>query len=204
MNIFFNNEVANESEKDELKEFVDLSSEEVKNIIGSYLSPETSSDLRLSYENKELSVFMNGDFYYSLDKIKENVFKPRNHDLTFKFENSNIYVLENGETTLFLPYLTSDVNIDKYIGKYFCEELNTTFEVTISSNKKLFLQNLDKHKTANDVEYNSTIKDFFIYYDDYVGCLTIQFLRKKTNQIKSFVYRDYDGDKREDFEFKKL
>lgn len=75
---------------------------------------------------------------------------------------------------------------------------------------KIVVKNKNPHFCSLDLIYTPTIPDYFESYDPHPFAMFIAFRRiksveeTKAGKIVSFVYRDYDGDKREEFEFKKL
>jgi hypothetical protein len=54
-----------------------------------------------------------------------------------------------------------------------------------------------------DLAYDPTIEDSFVAYDPHPVVSQITFLREQ-GRVTAFVYRDYDGDRREDLAFVKV
>jgi hypothetical protein len=104
--------------------------------------------------------------------------------------------------TLLEPFLGHGLRADElteYVGAYTCRELGTTFTVDVVQGG-LRLRNRNRHFCSMDLVYQPTIQDSFVAYDPHPVVSQITFLREN-GQIRAFVYRDYDGDKREDLPF---
>ena len=89
--------------------------------------------------------------------------------------------------------------LTEYEGVYVCEPLDTAFRVKAMANG-IRLTNEDARRPSMDLDYVPTIRDFFWSHDPHPGLSQLQFLRD-ADHIRAFVYRDYDGDQREDFVF---
>ncbi len=78
------------------------------------------------------------------------------------------------------------------------------------TNGELLIHNENSHYCSLDLIYSPTISDYFVSYDPHPIAMFITFVREKSkdvsisHKITGFIYRDYDGDKREGFVFKKL
>ena len=90
----------------------------------------------------------------------------------------------------------------EYVGAYHCTELRTTFLVALVENG-IRLRNENRHFCSMDLVYEPTIRDSFVAYDPHPFASQITFLREK-GRVRAFVYRDYDGDRREDLEFSRV
>ena len=105
----------------------------------------------------------------------------------------------------FVPFLQNPPCTDElaeYIGEYWSRELGITFIVDLDG-QRLVVRNKAKHFCSMDLLYTPTIKDNFIAYDPHTKSSQITFLRKEES-IEAFVFRDYDGDGREDMRFVKM
>ncbi len=86
-----------------------------------------------------------------------------------------------------------------YAGTYTCEKLRTTFDVE-ATEAGIRLANRDAMRPSMNLEYEPTIPDFFRSEDPYPELSQLQFLRE-AGSVYAFIYRDPDGDRREDFCF---
>ena len=87
----------------------------------------------------------------------------------------------------------------EYEGTYVSEALDTSFDVEATATG-IRLTNQDRQRPSMDLDYLPTIGDFFWSHDPHPGLSQLQFLFED-NLITAFVYRDYDGDRREDVRF---
>jgi hypothetical protein len=111
----------------------------------------------------------------------------------------------NGRPFALQPFLKDPLGageLDEYAGAYRCHELWTTVLVDIVEGK-VRLRNENRHFCSMDLVYGPTIRDNFVAYDPHPVVSQITFLREG-NRVRAFVYRDYDGDRREDLAFVKL
>ena len=106
---------------------------------------------------------------------------------------------QNPETALEKP-LCADALVE-YLGTYRSDELGATFIVD-DGGQGLVVRNSDKHFCSMDLFYEPTTQDNFIAYDPNPTSSQITFLREN-GRIEAFVFRDYDGDGREDIRFEK-
>lgn len=93
-------------------------------------------------------------------------------------------------------------DLDEYVGAYTCHELRTTFLVDVVG-PRLRLRNENRHFCSMDLLYDPTIADSFVAYDPHPVVSQITFLREG-DRVRAFVYRDTDGDRREDLVFLKM
>lgn len=90
----------------------------------------------------------------------------------------------------------------EYAGAYRCVELDTTFDVA-ATKVGIRVTNRDARRPSMDLDYEPTIRDFFRSLDPYPGLSQLQFLRDQ-GEIVAFIYRDPDGDRREDLRFVRI
>lgn len=86
-------------------------------------------------------------------------------------------------------------------GAYHCAELQTTFDIA-ATKTGIRLTNRDSRRPSMDLDYEPTRADFYWSHDPYPVLSQLQFLRHN-DRIVAFVYRDPDGDRREDFRFER-
>ena len=168
----------------------------------SYQDPETGSVRVISHKNGTISVEENNRFHFEIVSVGEDTFKGHNIVITFERENSaivRIRVEYPDKECVFLPFLENAPELEEYKGEYYSDELKMTYRV-YTDNKKLCMQNENKHRCALDLCYECTIKDYFIAYDPCVDFLIIKFLRDGS-AIRAFVFMDVDGDNRDKVEF---
>lgn len=102
----------------------------------------------------------------------------------------------------YIPFSAHATRADalaEYAGTYTCELLDSTFLVE-ATDDGIRLTNVNTQHPSMNLDYTPTIRDFFWSYDPHPGISQLQFLRD-VDHIHAFVYRDYDGDHREDFVF---
>jgi len=157
-------------------------------------------------------VVENREGEFELSPIEDNRFKGDEGAVECVFVSHEaggytIQVLKEEKEYLFNPFLgeLNTKELEEYQGEYYCHQLDTTFIVSMDEKKqnKLYIKNKDRHRNGIDFHYSPSIKDHFINFNDYTGNLMITFKRDKSKIISAFVYRDYDGDRREDLVFKK-
>ncbi len=90
----------------------------------------------------------------------------------------------------------------EYEGAYCCSEVATTYDVE-ATEMGIHLRNRDRRRPSMDLDYAPTIRDFFRSLDPYPELSQLQFLREE-GAVCAFVYRDPDGDRREDFRFVRM
>lgn len=88
-----------------------------------------------------------------------------------------------------------------YEGTYTCEALNAVFVVS-AAERGVRLTNVEPRRPSMNLFYSPTIRDFFWSQDPHPELSQIQFLRGE-GHVSAFIYRDYDGDRRESFQFVK-
>lgn len=139
----------------------------------------------------------------------EDTFEGHNTAITFERENSaivRIRVEYPDKECLFLPSLENAPELEEYKGEYYSNGLKTTYRVYID-NKKLCMQNENRHRCALDLCYECTTKDYFIAYPPVLIFSLLNFLNftlfydNKLSAIRAFVFMDVDGDNRDKAEF---
>ena len=135
----------------------------------------SNSDNRLS-----INQLWNNANYYILPVTKELFYYPLDTTVTFEFKNfknnmaQNLEILQNGNSTL-----AKKINVDlkEYTGKFYNDELQTTYSFIVKGNVLSFLANKEK-VTLNplDVDY------FFCNWGE------IKFTRDLNNYINGFTY----------------
>ncbi len=107
---------------------------------------------------------------------------------------------ESRGTSTFQPFAEGRAGgFGAYEGLYRCAALDTAFDVK-ATETGIRLTNPDRRRPSMDLDYAPTIPDFFWTHDPYPELSQIQFLRAD-ERVMAFIYRDPDGDRREDFRF---
>jgi hypothetical protein len=112
---------------------------------------------------------------------------------------------QTGVSFTLAPFLNRPLRadeLDEYVGAYRCHELQTTVLVDVVGSR-LRLRNKQRHFCSMDLVYDPTIRDSFVAYDPHPAVSLITFLREN-GRVLAFVYRDPDGDRREDLLFLQL
>ena len=97
---------------------------------------------------------------------------------------------------------TAERSLDEYTGVYRSEELQTSFTVE-ATDAGIRLTNADSTHPSMNLDYVPTIRDFFWSRHPYPGISQLEFLRTD-GRVAAFRYRDYDGDGREVFVFRRI
>ena len=163
---------------------------------GFYLDPMTSSFLVLTVDNETLCAGLNG-----------GVPQPVNYETRCSVgeeDDARITVRRDEQTHQFVPFIDAlrTPPLQAYTGNYVRKPLQTTFCVA-ATNAGIQLTNTDPARPSMDLTYTPTIQDFFWSHDPYPGISQIEFLRDG-GRIATFRYRDYDGDGREAFVFRRV
>ncbi|UYP45617.1 D-aminopeptidase [Candidatus Lokiarchaeum ossiferum] len=188
-----------------------------RGFIGRYQNPDTSSIISIEEICNKLCMKINsevskpfqyqkdGNLYFNSENwVQFSKFVKKIPKILKYHLGSKILCFERFVNESLLPE-----KLTEYLGEYHCEILNTSFQVR-NYEGKLLLKNKNPHFCSLDLLYTPTIPDSFESYDPHPYAMFITFQREKSieksdrRKIISFTYRDYDGDKREEFEFKKL
>ena len=179
-------------------------------IAGSYQNPRTAAIWRVAFRNNEVFITENDHWEFELARVGPFVYRVARPAMELRFaldSAGKVSAIEGfvGEQSFtFLPFLQNlpcTEELAEYIGEYWSRELGITFIVDIDG-QRLIVRNKAKHFCSMDLFYTPTIKDSFIAYDPHPKSSQITFLRKE-GAIDAFIYRDYDGDGREDLRFVK-
>jgi hypothetical protein len=179
-------------------------------IAGSYQDPETAAIWEIADVDGRLVAGVNRAEHLELDPIRPLAFVALDPsiDLTLKFtlDEQGVVCRASGERTgipfVLQPFLGHPLRtdqLDEYVGEYRCQELGTTFVVDVVD-RRLRLRNANRHFCSMDLAYDPTFEDSFVAYDPHPVVSQITFLREQ-GRVAAFVYRDYDGDRREDLAF---
>jgi|GEM_PF-402058 len=180
-------------------------------ITGSYQNPGTAATWRVVCRDDGVLIRENDDWEFEIARVEPFVYRGTRSDMELRFvldsvgKVRKIEGVADEQSFTFLPFLQDPPGADElaeYIGEYWSRELGITFVVSIDG-QRLIVKNKAKHFCSMDLLYTPTIKDSFIAYDPHPTSSSITFLRKEES-IEAFVFRDYDGDGREDIRFVKL
>ncbi len=187
------------------------SAPEDRGIAGSYQNPRSAATWRV--ERREDGVFIreNGQGEFEIEWVEAWVYRAAAPAMELRFvldDAGKVVEIEgvaSGQSFRFVRFLQEPPGSDElaeYVGEYELPELGVTFLVK-SDGQGLFMRNQARHFCAMDLGYAPTIQDSFMAHDPNPGTSQITFLRKE-GVIEEFVFRDYDGDGREDFRFVKV
>ena len=163
---------------------------------GLYLNRDTASFVEITREEGVLHASVNGE-------------SPRPIEYKTEFpaasqrEVETVVVHRDGRSRSFEPFVgsASELQLDEYAGDYACEMLQAGFTVS-PVETGVRLTNIDPKRPSMDLDYSPTIRDFFWSHDPHPGISQLEFLRE-SGRVVAFRYRDYDGDRREVFVFKR-
>ncbi len=187
------------------------SAPEDRAIAGSYQNPKTAVTWQV--ERREGGVFVreNEQGEFEIERVEAWVYRAvaRAMELRFVRDDAGKVVeiegVAGGQSFRFVRFLQEPPGSDElaeYVGEYDSPELGVTFLVE-SDGQRLMMRNQARHFCAMDLMYAPTIQDSFMAHDPNPVTSQITFLRKE-GAIEAFVFRDYDGDGREDFRFVKV
>jgi len=164
--------------------------------LGLYLDRKTSSFLRLTVDEDDLQAEINGEASY---KATYQVRSPS----TTNVNPQRIQVQRKDGSQSFDAFIETVASngFDAYAGSFHCDELQTTFHVE-ATEVGIRLTNADPKRPSMDLDYTPTIQDYFWSHDPHPGISQLEFLRE-SDRVVAFRYRDYDGDRREVFVFKR-
>jgi CubicO group peptidase (beta-lactamase class C family) len=186
---------------------------EIQVLVGEYQDLETASIWEIETDERRLVARVN-----RAQKLELAPLRPLAHraadpatDLKLEFvlgEQGAVQEVrghQDGAPFTLRPFLERPLRAEalaEYIGVYHCRELRATFLVDVVGTK-IRLRNQNRHFCSMDLAYDPTIRDSFVAYDPHPGVSQITFLRQE-GRVRAFVYRDYDGDGREDLHFLKM
>lgn len=176
-------------------------------LAGFYLDPISATALEISVTDGELGVCLGGGPVSALSgsgpwHTQGGLMILCAHAQDMMDEARPSLIVHNEHVaSVFVPFIE---HIDQkalaaYEGVYTCDALATSFRVEAVLGA-LRLTNQDVRCPSMDLDYTPTIKDFFWSHDPHPVLSQLQFLREESG-IGGFVYRDADGDRREDFRF---
>lgn len=177
-------QVASDLEAKETNEFIQLTNDQIKDIVGFYLGDRTGGILGLSSMEGTLmgEVF---DLSFPLAAVDTHLFKTLGGEIDIQIEwvsassdggvTLNV-TLEDEKPELYnkLPVIIIDTNrILEYSGEYYSEELNTSYMVSLESEQLLL-----KRKYSPKRALKPVTQDIFT-----CGELTIRFIRNGSDLI---------------------
>ncbi|MBN1922800.1 MAG: beta-lactamase family protein [Anaerolineae bacterium] len=180
-------------------------------IAGSYQNPSTATIWRVACQDNRVFIRENDTWEFKLSRVEPFVYRVAQPAMELSFvmdftgKVREIKGATGEQSFTFVPFLQNPPCADElaeYLGEYRSPELGITFIVDLDG-QRLIVRNKAKHFCSMDLAYTPTIKDSFIAYDPHPKSSQITFLRKE-GAIEAFVFRDYDGDGREDIRFVKL
>ncbi len=191
----------------------DPGSSEFNLYAGSYQYPVTSTIWKIRAGTDGLLVDENGIKEIELWPAEENTFCSADNYFTCTFklqedrtvEKLKVDLAGTKESQDFLPFVLGDREyLQEFVGEYYCEDLETAYVITVEEGR-LQLKNKDRHRSAQDFFYKPGCPDHFYTFNPPLICCyySISFLRDTKKAVNSMIFRDYDGDKREVFQFKK-
>lgn len=121
---------------------------------------------------------------------------------------TRIMVSRDADSMEMLPFFSVAPERDhllEYEGEYRCAVLDSAYTIK-ACHGFLRMRNRDGHRNGLNFDYQPSIKDFFYTYQPpYLSCyFSIEFRRNDSGVVTGFVFRDYDGDKREVFEYARV
>jgi hypothetical protein len=181
---------------------------EVQLLTGVYQDPESASIWEVEDVEGRLVARVNRARQLALAPVRPLVYRAAGLTLEFALDEQGavkeVWGQQDGVPFTLKPFLARPLRAEalaEYVGAYHCPELRTTFLVDVLGNR-IRLRNENRHFCSMDLVYDPTIRDSFVAYDPHPGVSQITFLRE-VGRVRAFVYRDYDGDRREDLEFLK-
>jgi CubicO group peptidase (beta-lactamase class C family) len=180
-------------------------------IAGSYQNPRTAAIWQVACRDQGVFIRENDNWEFEISRVEPFIYRVARPAMELRFvidSGGKVREIEGiaGEQSFtFVPFLQKPPCSDElveYMGEYGSRELGITFIVE-PAGQRLIVRNKAKHFCSMDLLYTPTIKDSFIAYDPHPKSSQITFLRKE-GSIEAFVFRDYDGDGREDMRFVKM
>lgn len=191
-----------EEEKPEKIQIVNLPKEILTDKIGSYIRFETGEKIRVFLKEEKLYItFQNRD--YPLAPLSEFEFVVQNIPLrlSIRFERQEsdkppfLHVHEVGKRSrtyvAFSAKTPNDKQLSEHQGRFFCEELQVTFEIRLEDGILRFV-----HNKASQMQFKPLYMDFF-----QVGSLRVHFVRNEEKKITGFLL---DADRVKNLRFVKL
>jgi hypothetical protein len=174
---------------------------------GSYMDPISARLLKIVMTEQGFGVSLDGGPASMLRgsgpwSAADGILIIRRDDLPTEGEHrSSLIVQKDHVASTYAPFIRHIEwdDLKAYEGVYACGALDTSFRVAATDGGLRFT-NQDASHPSMDLDYFPTIRDFFWSHDPHPELSQVQFLRN-TAGIYAFVYRDYDGDRREDFRF---
>ena len=166
---------------------------------------------RLFVDEGLLKLNMNGEEIFTLTPSQGLRFEERDKmfrgEIKRDFREETLSIIGDQEPKLFQSFLEplSKGELSEYSGSYFCEDVQTGYDLTVSERGLLF-SNTDPHHDTMDFEYRPAIKDiFYTFAPPYIPCyFSVEFLRDKDHTVEAFIFRDYDNDGREFLRFSRV
>jgi hypothetical protein len=177
-----------EKHKPEIKQAIDLPSEDLKSKIGSYIRFESGETIRVSLKEKGLYITLQNRDYY-LAPISEFEFVVQNISrklfVSFEMQKSDrptqLHFHEVGKRPrIFVASgveAPTDKQLSEYEGHFYSEELQMTFAIRRENNTLRFV-----HRTASPVPFRPLYLDCF-----QVGSLRVRFVRNEEKEVTGFL-----------------
>lgn len=174
----------------------------VARVVARYLDPTTARYVEMSEACGAKTIRLCGGGPVELETAEDGTLCGGGLRLAVSARNGPLLVQRGGgHTEAFEPFIETGgrETRSEYTGTYRCAELETAFRVA-ATHTGVRLTNRDPHRPSMDLDYEPTIPDFFWARDPYPELSQLQFLRAE-GRVTAFIYRDVDGDRREDFRF---
>lgn len=168
--------------------FIKLSEEKIKAKVGDYIQPETGRIIRLFYKAGKLN-FRGTRQNYPLRAVSETEFRFEEAParVVIKFEEQSkgkpllMHFHQEGENPQtyksFKRSRPTLGQLKEYLGDYYSEELQVTFQLALKKKKLYFV-----HRNAPEGPLQPTLEDRFT-----VRGLKINFIRNEKNKISAFT-----------------
>lgn len=175
--------------------------------LGRYLDPATARHLEMVERSGGQAVSLCGSEPIAVERGEDGSLRGGGLSITRLStcgERPSLLVRESdGNASTFEPFHDASGReaFGEYEGPYRCAELAATFDVK-ATETGIRLRNRDSRRPSMDLDYAPTIRDFFWSRDPYPELSQLQFLRAG-DTVCAFIYRDPDGDRREDFRFER-
>lgn len=180
-------------------------------ITGMYQNPDTAAIWRVSATDEGVQVRENDRWEFPLVRAAPFEYRSEEPRMSMRFvldpsgEVAEIRGTAAAGPFTFLPFLPAPLRVgelEEFCGEYRSPELGSSF-IVAADGQSLIVRNKARHFCSMDLRYSPTIRDSFIAFDPHPQTSQLTFLRKG-GAIASFVFRDCDGDGREDLEFAKV